>query len=378
MSLCAQRTRLSRFQSRGVLRLPAGVRCLASPASAPSSSPAIDFDNLKFGLTETDSMFVAHFDAQDPRGSSWRGGLEPYGDLRVHPSAAVLNYGQGCFEGLKAFTTAKGRVVTFRPYENARRMASGAVELAMPPVPEEFFVDAVRQVVRANLRFVPPEGKGALYVRPLLIGTGPVLGLAPAPSFTFLVYVSPVGAYFKGGKLTPISLLVEEGRCRAAPGGVGDVKYIGNYSQTLRCQLPAKKQGFADVVYLDASDSELIEEVSSCDIFAVRGRQIITPRLGSILPGITRASVIEIARARGYEVMEAPLRIGDVLSSDEVFCTGTAVVVSPVGSLTYKGVRHEFQNGNVGKVSQEIYTALTDMQHERAEDSFGWLDEIQS
>ena len=344
-------------------------------ATGAATSPStVDFDNLKFGLTETDSMFVARCDAGS---STWSGGLEPYGDLRVHPSAAVLNYGQGCFEGMKAYTTARNRIVTFRPRENARRMYRGALELAMPPVPEDFFVDAVKQTVRDNARFVPPEGKGALYIRPLLIGTGPVLGLAPAPSYTFLVYVSPVGAYFKGGKLTPIALLVEHSRRRAAPGGIGDVKYIGNYAQTLRCQLPAKEQGFSDVVYLDAKEDKYIEEVSSCNMFVLKGKTIRTPSLlGSILPGITRSSVIDIARSRGYEVIETQVSVEDVVGADEVFCTGTAVVVSPVGSITFEGTKHEFCGGSVGPVAQELYDALTNLQHERAEDSFGWLEEI--
>ena len=207
----------------------------------------------------------------------------------------------------------------------------------------------------------------------IFIGTGPVLGLAPAPSYTFLIYVSPVGAYFKGGKLTPISLYVELQKHRAAAGGIGDVKYIGNYAQVLRCQLPAKKAGFSDVVYLDAKEDKYIEEVSSCNLFAVNGKTIATPELGTILPGITRSSVIAIAKSRGYEVVERPVSIDEVVQADEVFCTGTAVVVSPVGSITHKGKEHSINEGKVGIVAQELYDALTDLQHERIDDEFGWL-----
>ena len=203
-----------------------------------------------------------------------------------------------------------------------------------------------------------------------------MLGLAPSPSYTFLIYVSPVGAYFKGGKLTPISLFVELQKHRAAPGGIGDVKYIGNYAQVLRCQLPAKKEGFSDVVFLDAKEDKYIEEVSSCNLFAVKGKTIVTPELGTILPGITRSSVIEIAQSRGYEVIERSVSIHEVIEADEVFCTGTAVVVSPVGSITYKGVDYSLNNGMVGDAAQEIYDALTDLQHERIHDTFGWLEGV--
>lgn len=233
------------------------------------------------------------------------------------------------------------------------------------------------QVVAANLDYVPPEGKGSLYLRPLLVGSGPILGLAPSPEYTLVVYASPVASYFKGGTLAPIDLVVETQYHRAAPGGTGATKCIGNYSPVLKTQLAAKAGGFSDVVYLDAVSNTYVEEVSSCNIFAVFGTTLVTPQLlGTILPGITRRSVLELAAARGYAVEERPLGVDELLRADEVFCTGTAVVVVPVGSVTHAGARVVFAGGGVGPVSQELYTALTDVQSERAPDTLGWLHPV--
>ena len=196
----------------------------------PGAGPKGDFDwdNLGFGLVETSFMFRTEC-AID--GEWTMGSVEPYGNLSLHPSAAVLNYGQGIFEGMKAFRTeGSDEVQIFRPDQNAARFAEGAGRMSMPPVPADVFVDAVKKCVSANREWVPPTGKGSLYLRPLLIGTGPILGLGPAPSYTFLVYCSPVASYFKGGKMAPIDLVVEETYHRAAPGGTGSTKCIGNYS----------------------------------------------------------------------------------------------------------------------------------------------------
>jgi branched-chain amino acid aminotransferase len=191
-----------------------------------SMSEEIDWDSLTFSLTPTDTMYLTETTATEP----WMpGSLRPYGPVPMSPAAGVLNYGQGLFEGMKAFRTSKGRVVFFRPEENARRMQRGADRLKMPPVPESIFIDAVEQCVQANIKWVPPTGRGALYVRPLLMGSGPILGVAPAPSYTYLVYVTPVGPYFKGG-VSAIDLLISEDYHRAAPGGSGGVKAIGNYA----------------------------------------------------------------------------------------------------------------------------------------------------
>ncbi len=338
------------------------------------TKPEIDWSKLGFGLTEAESMYIAEctLDGQ------WKmGSIQPYGNISVSPSAAVLNYGQGIFEGMKAFRTPEDELVTFRPDENAKRFAEGAGRMSMPPVPKDIFEDAVKKVISANSDYVPPVGIGSLYIRPLLIGTGAILGLGPAPSYTFLVYVSPVASYFKGGQLSPIDLVVEEDYHRAAPGGTGSTKCVGNYSPVLKVQLQAKKDGFSDVIYLDAKENKYIEEVSSCNFFVVKGKTIATPALeGTILPGITRKSIIELARDKGYTVEERKVGLDEVLTADECFCTGTAVVVVPVGSVTHRGNKTVFCEGKIGATGQMLYDELTGLQQGRIKDTKGWVEHV--
>lgn len=369
----AQQTRLgrSRLVARSTPSRSLKLHCVASAQTKPKVK--IDWEQLGFGLQDVaQTMYVAQW-AED---SGWvPGQLQPYGPLQLMPSAQVLNYGQSVFEGMKAQRTADGSIVLFRPDENAKRMAAGAGRLSMPAVPEKMFVDAVVSTVSSNADYVPPHGKGSLYLRPLLLGSGPILGLGPAPSYTFTIYAAAVGAYFKGGQLTPIDLIVEERFHRSAPRGMGGTKAAGNYSPVLVTQLEAKKNGYSDVVYLDAKHDNYLEEVSSCNIFAVKGRTIRTPPLsGSILPGVTRRSVIELARSRGYEVLEERVAVAEAMEADELFTTGTAVVVAAVGSLTHRGVRKAYtEPGQPGPVALEMYTALTQLQTGAAEDPFGWV-----
>jgi branched-chain amino acid aminotransferase len=352
------------------------VKAVADALNTTSDLEAlegIDWDNFGFGLHPTDFMYVMKCGLD----GEWRQGeLQQFGNLEVSPSAGVLNYGQGLFEGMKAYRSEDGRILLFRPEENAMRMISGADRMSMPAPDVNTFVNAVKQTVLANKRWIPPAGKGSLYIRPLLIGTGAVLGLAPAPEYTFLIYVSPVGSYFKGG-LAPIDLKVETYFHRAAPGGTGGVKTISNYAPVLKTQLTAKGKGYSDVLYLDAVENKYVEEVSSCNIFMVKDNVISTPELkGTILPGITRKSVIQLARLRGYEVHERPVTVDELLEADEVFCTGTAVVVNPVGSITYGERRVKYNDGAVGAVSQEVYTALTSLQMGESEDALKWVVEL--
>ncbi|GLI68463.1 hypothetical protein VaNZ11_012889 [Volvox africanus] len=352
------------------------LHTVAVAATVPGERRAkanVDWDSLGFGLKDVaETMYVSEWTPDKGWG---QGKLVPYGPITIMPSAQVLNYGQGIFEGMKAQESAKGRVVVFRPDQNAARFKAGAARMSMPTVPEEQFVEAVKSTVAANLDYVPPIGKGSLYLRPLLLGTGPILGLGPAPSYTFTIFAAAVGAYFKGGQLTPIDLIVEERFHRAAPGGMGGTKAAGNYSPVLVTQLEAKKNGFSDVVYLDAKTDTYLEEVSSCNIFVVKGRTIKTPPLqGTILPGVTRRSIVELARSRGYEVREEPVSVHEAMEADELFTTGTAVVVSSVGSMTYRGQRRQYtEPGQAGKVALEMYSNLTDIQTERADDNFGWV-----
>ncbi|KAL5988323.1 Branched-chain-amino-acid aminotransferase, mitochondrial [Asimina triloba] len=292
----------------------------------------INWDNLGFGLVPTDYMYVAKC-SQDGKFS--KGELQRFGNIELSPSSGVLNYGQGLFEGLKAYRREDDCILLFRPEENAMRMRVGAERMCMPAPSVEQFVDAVKLTVLENKRWVPPTGKGSLYIRPLLMGSGAVLGLAPSPEYTFLIYVSPVGNYFKEG-LAPINLIVENEFHRAAPGGTGGVKTIGNYASVLKAQTAAKAKGYSDVLYLDSVHKRYLEEVSSCNVFVVKGNVISTPAIkGTILPGITRKSIIDVACNQGYQVEERQVPVEELLNADEVFCTGTAVVVSPVGSITY-------------------------------------------
>lgn len=329
----------------------------------------INWDSLGFGLVPTDYMFISKCSGD---GIFNKGKLEPFGNIELSPSAGVLNYGQGLFEGLKAYRKEDGSILLFRPEENGHRMIVGAERLCMPAPTLDHFVEAVKQTVLANKRWVPPAGSGSLYIRPLLMGSGPILGLAPSPEYTFLIYVSPVGNYFKEG-LAPINLIVETEYHRATPGGTGNVKTIGNYASVLKAQAAAKAKGYSDVLYLDSINKKYLEEVSSCNIFVVKGNKISTPAVkGTILPGITRKSIIDVARLQGFEVEERLVSVDELLDAEEVFCTGTAVVVSPVGSITYLGKRVEYGNNGVGKVSQQLYSSLTRLQMGLAEDKLGW------
>ncbi|KAL6641430.1 hypothetical protein ACP70R_019611 [Stipagrostis hirtigluma subsp. patula] len=320
-------------------------RCEASLASnytQTSELVDLDWENLGFGIVQTDYMYIAKC---GPDGNFADGEMVPFGPIALNPSSGVLNYGQGLFEGLKAYRKTDGSILLFRPEENALRMRTGAERMCMPAPTVEQFVDAVKQTVLANKRWVPPTGKGSLYLRPLLMGSGAVLGLAPAPEYTFIIFVSPVGNYFKEG-LAPINLIVEDKFHRATPGGTGGVKTIGNYASVLMAQKIAKEKGYSDVLYLDAVHKKYLEEVSSCNIFVVKGNVISTPAIkGTILPGITRKSIIDVALSKGFQVdlgsvvEERLVSVDELLDADEVFCTGTAVVVSPVGSITYQGKR---------------------------------------
>ena len=338
------------------------------------AEPSIDWDALTFSFKQTDRMYLATC----KQGDEWQPGqMQDFADLSMSPAAGVLNYGQGLFEGMKAQHAADGSIVLFRPDLNASRMQRGARRLGIPPVPEEMFLDAVHAAVRENSRWVPPMGKGALYIRPLLLGSGAVLGVAPAPEYTFLVYVSPVGPYFKGG-IKPISLKVSDEFHRAAPGGSGGVKAIGNYAPGMIPSKMAKGEGYAEVIYLDAVHHRYVEEVGAANFFCVKDGVISTPELtGTILPGVTRASVIEIAASRGYECREERVDVDDAFDADECFCAGTAAVVASIGSIEHGGRVVEYCGGEVGPITMEMYEALTAVQQRRTPDEFGWTVTVQ-
>ncbi|KAJ4716068.1 Branched-chain-amino-acid aminotransferase [Melia azedarach] len=311
----------------------------------------VRWDKLRFSLTPTDYMYVMKCSKDEKYFS--QGTLSPFGNIEMNPSSGILNYGQGLFEGLKAYRTEDGRILLFRPQQNALRMQMGAERMCMPSPTVEQFLNAVKQIVNANKSWVPPPEKGSLYIRPMLMGSGPNLGVAPATEYTFLTYASPVGNYHKG----TLNLVVEEKFYRAFPGGTGGVKTIANYAPIYE------------------------REASTSNIFVVKGNLISTPATsnGTILPGVTRKSIIEIAHVLGYQVEERDVPVEELLDAEEVFLTGTAVVVNPVSSITYKGKRIEYKTGanaNSTIVAQHFYAMLTGIQTGQIEDKMGWIVEI--
>ncbi|XP_039049797.1 branched-chain-amino-acid aminotransferase 2, chloroplastic-like [Hibiscus syriacus] len=341
-------------------------------ASSDDEYADVDWDKLGFGLTPTDYMYVMRCSKDE---NFKEGRLNRYANIEISPSAGVLNYGQGLYEGTKANRAEDGRILLFRPEQNAARMMHGAERMLMSSPSIQQFVDAVKETVFANKRWIPPPGKGSLYVRPLLLGTGPILGLAPAPEYTFIVYASPVRNYFKEGT-APLNLYIDEEFVRASPGGAGGVKTITNYAPVLKAIARAKERGFSDVLYLDAVKRKYLEEVSSCNIFIVKGNHISTPATnGTILEGVTRKSILEIARDHGYQVEERAIPVDDLVDADEVFCTGTAVGVAPVGSITHQNRRIEFKTEG-SLVSKELFSTLVGLQTGRIEDKKGWTVEI--
>ena len=334
----------------------------------------IDWDSLGFNPMETRSMFIANC----PIDGKWESGsLVPYGKIELSPAAGVLNYGQGVFEGTKAYHTSKDNIVMFRIRRNAKRMAWSTERLCIPKMDPDFFVEAVTKTVKDNLDYVPPYGKGSLYVRPIVWGTAPAIGVRAVSEYTFVVFVSPVGSYFKDG-IKPLNLKVETDYHRAAARGIGNAKAIGNYSASLYPLTKAKKEGYDEVIYLDSVDGQRIEELGSANLFICKDGVIKTPKLsGSILDGVTRNSVCRIAKdVLGIKVEETDILLDELLEADEVFCTGTAVVVAPVGKVTYQNKVHHFSGGSIGPITNKCKETLTSIQREEITDPFGWVLKI--
>lgn len=329
-----------------------------------------NWDELKFSLIPTDYMYVMKCSSGE--GAFSQGHLTRYGNVELSPSSGVLNYGQGLLEGLKAYRGDDNRIRLFRPEQNALRMQMGAERMCMPSPTAEQFVGSIKQTALANKRWVPPPGKGSLYIRPLLLGTGAILGVAPSPEYTFLAYASPVGNYFTGS----MHFSVEDKVYRAIPGGTGGIKSITNYSPIYKAVTQAKAKGFTDVIFLDAATGKNIEEATACNIFVAKGNVISTPPIaGTILPGITRKTIIEVASWLGYQIEERAIPLEELMNADEAFCTGTAIAIKPVGSVTYQGQRVEYKTGE-GTLSETLFRTLTGIQTGRIEDTMGWIVEI--
>ena len=319
----------------------------------------LDWQNLGFEYHDLPYRFRAVY-----RNGAWEPGeLTTDSDFHLSEAAAALHYGQQVFEGLKAYRRPDGGVNLFRPDQNAARMARSADRLRMPAYPTELFVEAVKQVVAANQEFVPPYGSGAtLYIRPLLIGSGPVVGVHPADEYIFNIYVTPVGAYYKGG-LTPTAYVTSE-YDRAAHGGTGQAKVGGNYAASMLPGEQAHAAGYSDVVYLDPRLHENIEELGSANFFGItKDGRFLTPKSPSILPSITKYSLLALAAEAGLQPEETTISIYDLDQFEEAGAMGTAAVISPVGSITHNGDKHVFYSETeVGPKTQALYSRLVGIQ----------------
>jgi branched-chain amino acid aminotransferase len=330
-------------------------------------------ENLSFDYREVDALWLARWTAE----SGWEPGqlYEHQGaSLALSPGANVFHYGQAVFEGLKARRTQGGKIVLFRPAGNARRLRGSAARLAMSAPSVDAFLESVHAVVQANRRWVPGYRKGSLYVRPVLIGSGPVLGVKPAQEYLFCVFGSPVGQYMGGDRV-----IVFSAAHRAAPCGTGAAKAAGNYAASLHPHEVARELGYADALYLDAREDRYVEELGSSNFFAIlRDGTLVTPELGSILPGITRDSILTIAReVFGWIVAERRLSIDDVLENAvETFYTGTAAVLSPITVVNYQGVDHPIGDGKPGARAQMLRQALEGIQLQEQPDLWGWVMEV--
>lgn len=336
----------------------------------------IDWANLGFSYQKTDKRYVANY-----KEGAWdEGGMIDDPMITMSECACVLQYAQTCFEGLKAYTAKDGHIVCFRPDLNAERMANTAKRLEMPVFPEDRFVDAVVETVRANEDYVPPYGSGAtLYIRPYMFGIGPVIGVAPATEYQFRVFCTPVGPYFKGGA-KPITIRVSDFD-RAAPNGTGHIKAGLNYAMSLHAIVDAHAKGFSENMYLDPRTRTKVEETGGANfIFVTKDGKVVTPKSSSILPSITRRSLVAIARDHlGMEVEEREVYLDEVKDFAECGLCGTAAVISPVGKIVDHGREICFPSGmeEMGEVTKKLYDTLTGMQMGTIEAPEGWIKVIQ-
>ncbi|SDA49548.1 branched-chain amino acid aminotransferase [Lachnospiraceae bacterium G11] len=336
----------------------------------------IDWANLGFGYIKTDYRYVSNF-----KEGAWDAGVITEDDKVVlSECAGVLQYAQTCFEGLKAYTTEDGKIVCFRPDLNAERMEDSAKRLEMPVFPKERFIDAVVQVVKANAAFVPPYGSGAtLYIRPYMFGSNPVIGVKPADEYQFRILTTPVGPYFKGGA-KPITIKVSDFD-RAAPHGTGHIKAGLNYAMSLHAIVTAHEEGFAENMYLDAATRTKVEETGGANfIFVTKDNKVVTPKSSSILPSITRRSLLYVAKEYlGLEVEEREVFFDEVKDFAECGLCGTAAVVSPVGKIVDHGKEICFPAGmeKMGPTTQKLYDTLTGIQMGRIEAPEGWIKVIE-
>ena len=337
----------------------------------------IDYNNLGFGKFFTDNIYLSEF-----KDGKWSDGeIIPYANLNTTPGMMTLHYGQSIFEGLKAYKNfAKGGVNIFRPNMNAKRMMNSARRMCIEEYPEELFIEAIKAITTSEFDFIPQEKGQSLYLRPLMYGDASFLGVHPSPTYKFVVMTSPVASYYESG-LAPVKILVPHEFARTVEGGLGMAKTAANYAASLYAGKIAKQKGFQQVLWLDGRYRKYIDEVGAMNIFFVIDGEVITPPLDSetILPGITRDSVLQICREWGLKTTEYRISIDEVWEAHkngkltEIFGTGTAATISPVGLLNYKDESIEINNGQIGEISHKLYEYIIGLQHGLIEDTHNWI-----
>ena len=336
----------------------------------------LDWSSLGFGYIQTDKRYVSNY-----KNGSWdEGTLTSDATITISECAGVLQYAQTVFEGMKAYTTENGQIVVFRPDLNAERMVNSAKRLEMPPFPQDRFVDAVKQVVKANEGYVPPYGSGAtLYIRPYMFGSDAVIGVKPANEYQFRIFCTPVGPYFKGGA-KPITIRVSD-YDRAAPNGTGHIKAGLNYAMSLHAIVEAHEQGYAENMYLDSATRTKVEETGGANfLFVTKDGKVVTPKSSTIRPSITRRSLVYVAKEYlGLEVEERPVYFDEVKDFAECGLCGTAAVISPVGKIVDHGKEICLPSGmdEMGPVTKKLYETLTGIQMGRIEAPKGWIQVIE-
>ncbi len=338
-----------------------------------------DESKLGFGAYFSDHMLVMPYDSKN----GWHNPtIKRYQNFSMDPAAMVYHYGQEIFEGLKAYRGPDDRLYLFRPADNLQRMNDSATRMCMPPLPVEEVLSAMKKLLSIDREWVPRTPGATLYIRPTMIATEAALGVRPAKEYLFFVILSPVGAYYPQG-FNPVKIYVTDKYVRAVRGGVGQVKTGGNYAASIMAALEAQKKGYTQVLWLDAVERRYVEEIGTSNIFFLIGDELVTPALsGSILPGITRDSVIKLARSWGIKVTERAVAIDEVLATiaagslQEVFASGTAAVISPVGALSYQGTERSINGGKTGAIAQRLFDELQGIQYGTRPDLFGWRVEL--
>ena len=338
-----------------------------------------DDAKLGFGSNFTDHMFNMDYNPQD----GWHNPrIEPYASIDMDPATMVLHYGQAVFEGLKAFRTESGAIQLFRPKDNFKRMNNSSRLMCIPDIDEAFALDALKQLLVVEKNWVPSAPETSLYIRPTIIAMDPFLGVRASHTYRFFIILSPVGAYYAEG-FNPIKIWVSKNHVRAVRGGVGEAKTPGNYAASLYAADQAHEQGYTQVLWLDGIEQQYIEEVGAMNIFFVIDDELITPMLsGSILSGITRDTVIALAKMWNLKVAERKISIAEVMDANasgklkEIFGSGTAAVISPVGELNYNEQVITVGGGIVGPMANKFYQSISDIQYGKAEDPAGWIESI--